>query len=394
MAIILKYHADNGYRASGTGSYSYTWNGSAISATFGTYDWGNMPNATSSYRTAAQRTAVSKLMYHCAVSAESEFGTDATSSGTLYAFTGLSSYFGLDKRYMRFIHKEDYTDKQWKSVIRNEIDKKRPVLYSGDSDDSGHSFVFDGYNDTADQFHINWGWDGSYNGYFRLTSLKGGSMPNYRNDQEMIIGIQKSVTPNASSLTYFGSNGGISVDWEWWGVFYMSVKTTRILLRSYGSFNGILAIALIDSRGNIKEIVAQREAEELEFGYSYTRTFFVAKSFTSQRTDVLRCVSSEDNGRTWSVIYGGESGADLEALDYYSMSSDEIAAPEVHVYSLANSGIVVDSPASEKIHIYTLAGELVFSGMKEAGKVTFSVSLPRGVVIVKGDGWTEKVPVK
>ncbi|MDR1675828.1 MAG: C10 family peptidase [Tannerella sp.] len=392
IAIILKYHADNGYKASGKGSHSYTWNGKTVSATFGTYDWANMPNATSSYKTTTQRTAVSKLMYNCAVSIESKFGTDATSSNSFYAFTGLNNYFGLDKRYMRFIHKEDYTDSQWKKIIRNEIDKKRPVLYGGDPDagDSGHEFVLDGYNDTSDQFHVNWGWDGSYNGYFRLTSLKGGANPNYKNDQEMIIGIQKSVTANASNLTYFGPEGGISVDWK---RFFMRVTASKLLLRSYESFNGRLGIALIDAKGNIKQIVAEREDEELEFGYSYGILFVVNDAFSYLKTDVLRCVSSEDNGRTWNVIYGGESGADLETLDYYSMSVEEIASQDVHVYSIPN-GIVIDSPASETVQIYTLAGQLVFSGVKEAGKATFSVSLPRGVVLVRGDGWAEKVPVK
>ncbi|MDR3250315.1 MAG: C10 family peptidase, partial [Tannerella sp.] len=46
MAIVMKYHADNGFEAAGTGSHSYSWQGQTLKVDFGTYDWKNMPNTT------------------------------------------------------------------------------------------------------------------------------------------------------------------------------------------------------------------------------------------------------------------------------------------------------------------------------------------------------------
>jgi hypothetical protein len=52
------------------------------------------------------------------------------------------------------------------------LDNKRPILFAGlsSSKKEGHAFVCDGY-DIYDNFHINWGWDGYYNGYFAITKL-------------------------------------------------------------------------------------------------------------------------------------------------------------------------------------------------------------------------------
>jgi hypothetical protein len=391
MAILLKYHADNGYKAEGTGSYSYTWEAGkkTLSTNFGSYDFSNMPDRTSLYRNLVQCSAVSKLMYNCAIASESEFGVDGTSSGSFYAFVGLSQYFGFDKRYMRFIQKKNYTDKEWERIIVKEIDEKRPVIYGGDADDAGHQFICDGYNNTAGTYSINWGWDGLYNGYYRLTSLKAGSMPNYKDDQEMLIGVQESVTPNASDIIYYGPNGGLDVMLI--GRHPFIVTANSLIHRSYRTFKGRLGLALADSRGNIKKIVEELEDQELEFGYSY-RKLFIPGEFTFLDTDILRCVSSEDNGKTWRIIYG-ETDPSLELRDLYPMPVEEIAPQTVHARSIPN-GIEIDSPTSETVHIYTLAGQLVFSGEKEAGKASFSVSLPRGVVIVGGSNWTEKAIIR
>ena len=71
----------------------------------------------------------------------------------------------------------------WEDLIRSEINAGRPVLYYGDGCTSTfagatlpcsemHYFVIDGYH-AADPslFHVNFGWTGSGNGFYRLDSL-------------------------------------------------------------------------------------------------------------------------------------------------------------------------------------------------------------------------------
>ncbi len=53
------------------------------------------------------------------------------------------------------------------STIKNELDQNRPVYISLRGEPTGHAAVVDGY-DADGWYHINFGWGGSYNGYFPL----------------------------------------------------------------------------------------------------------------------------------------------------------------------------------------------------------------------------------
>ena len=61
----------------------------------------------------------------------------------------------------------------------------RPIVYRGQGT-GGHAFNFDGFED--DFFHVNWGWSGSSNGYFLVTSLSPGNN-NFSEAQGCISGI-------------------------------------------------------------------------------------------------------------------------------------------------------------------------------------------------------------
>lgn len=63
-------------------------------------------------------------------------------------------------------------DTTWISLIKEDLMKKQPVLYTGVAPSSGHAFVLDGF-DSADRVHVNWGWgyDGYYDGWFDITCL-------------------------------------------------------------------------------------------------------------------------------------------------------------------------------------------------------------------------------
>jgi hypothetical protein len=45
---------------------------------------------------------------------------------------------------MAFIYKSRYTDSDWNSLLKAELDSNRPVFYSGWGS-GGHSFVCEGY---------------------------------------------------------------------------------------------------------------------------------------------------------------------------------------------------------------------------------------------------------
>jgi hypothetical protein len=108
MATVMKYHADNGFQAVGTGSHSYKWNGTTLKVDFGTYDWNSMPKTTGAYVSNSQKDAIARLMYHCGVSIESTYGTSkGTSAYPGDVATSLVNNFGYNPK-IEYIYKSGF----------------------------------------------------------------------------------------------------------------------------------------------------------------------------------------------------------------------------------------------------------------------------------------------
>ena len=225
-AQIMKYW---NHPATGYGSHSYTHSTyGSLSANFGTttYAWSSMPDSLISSTPSAQKTAVATLMYHVGVAVEmdynvlSEGGSGANNynetSGSIVYFGSATvscaenalRYYFKYRSDMHHVNYEDFTQTQWLTMLRNELDNNRPVLYSGRDNSGGHSFVCDGYNNSG-LFHFNWGWGGYCDGYYAVGSLNpsaggagGNTTSTFNLANAMVIGIQ----PNNS----FGGNTSVS----------------------------------------------------------------------------------------------------------------------------------------------------------------------------------------
>jgi hypothetical protein len=89
------------------------------------------------------------------------------------------------------------------------------LIYGGQSTGGGHAFVVDGYEvrDGSGYFHVNWGWGGGGNGYFKINVLNpymsgaGGSSTKdgFSRDQSALIGLQPAKTPTDSYHRYVDS---------------------------------------------------------------------------------------------------------------------------------------------------------------------------------------------
>jgi hypothetical protein len=75
----------------------------------------------------------------------------------------------------------------WDSLIIAHLDRSIPMYYAGWSvpNINGHAFICDGYQDDF-YYHFNWGWSGSYDGYFYTANLNPGGS-NFNLAQELII---------------------------------------------------------------------------------------------------------------------------------------------------------------------------------------------------------------
>ena len=144
-----------------------------------TYDW----NAMSPTQALPE---VQKLLYHAGVSVRMDYGISGSSASTSNVVTALRSYF----RYQdstRMVWRSAYTPEEWDNLIRAELAEGRPVIYRGQGAVGGHAFDVDGVQD-GNWFHINWGWGGSYNGYFLLDDLSPGNWT-FNTAQGAVVGI-------------------------------------------------------------------------------------------------------------------------------------------------------------------------------------------------------------
>ena len=186
MAQVMKYWSNP---VNGIGSHGYTHsNYGYLSADFGatTYDWSNMPHSISS-----SNTPIATLMYHCGVAVEMNYGpsgSGASLGGYNGACNAFKNYFNYDLAAY-FASKNNYEDSTWQNMLRNELDNGRPMVYEGwDGWLSGHVWNLDGYEAVGElyHYHMNWGWGGSYNGYYYLDDLTPGSHY-YSNNQKAVF---------------------------------------------------------------------------------------------------------------------------------------------------------------------------------------------------------------
>lgn len=212
MAQIMYY---NRWPETGTGSHTYQPSilaGESLSANFGetTYQWDKMLPQYDKNSSDESREAVAKLMFHCGVSVNMEYNisSGAASQPIPYAFF---NYFGYDKG-VAYRQRANYSSDEWQGVIINELDHGRPVLATGVASSGGHAFVFDGY-DADGLIHVNWGWGGMSNGYFRTSALNpssqgiGGADGGFNYNQQIITGIQRPQANTYSDVELVSTEG-------------------------------------------------------------------------------------------------------------------------------------------------------------------------------------------
>lgn len=175
----------------------YSWAKDGVGETYHgslehVYDWASMCATTAeNIVSEAASEAVSTLLYDCGLSVNMNYKTDG--SGAVSPIKAFYTNFGFIPTTLRVHHRDCYTADEWLALIKNELSNGRPIYYSAfetsaGGDLSGHAFIVDGYDET-DYVHVNWGWDGTWNGYFPLARLNpGGHL--YKVGQRMTLGIE------------------------------------------------------------------------------------------------------------------------------------------------------------------------------------------------------------
>ena len=307
----MKHH---GYPAKGTGSHSYTWNGKTLTANFEhDYDWASMPAQYDGTNDAAF-DGVARLMADLGVAVEMQYAQSGSAAYIGNLITALQTYFGYSKlSYLASI--DDMEAEAWKEKLRGEIDANRPILYSAsDASVGGHAFVIDGYR--GESFSVIWGWGGYCDGCYQIGALNPQSEgrptgDKYNIGQTAVIGLQPSDgTEKISTMGFMKVSGQLQA---------LNMNVTDVKKGQRGaifsapigntgdrSFTGEVVVALMNAKGEMREIVTSKPFKLTDFapGYFYPAlSFSIESKVDAEPGDYLAIMAKEDGSEEYIELY-------------------------------------------------------------------------------------------
>ena len=310
-AIVMKHH---GYPAKGTGSHSYTWNGKTLTANFEhTYDWTSMPAKYDGTNDAAF-DGVARLMADLGVAVEMQYNKDGSGAYIGNLVTALQKHFGYSK-LSHLMAIEDVGAEAWNGRLRDEIDANRPVLYAAsDPTGGGHASVIDGYKDES--FSVNWGWGGYCDGFYQIGALNPESAgkptgDKYNVGQSAVFGMEPSDgTEKVSSMGFLTNVGRLKV---------LNMNITDVKMGQNGvifsapigntgdqPFNGEVAVALMNAKGEMREIVTSSPLTVVNLaagGYYPSLSFSFVSTVDAEPGDYLAIVAKEEGSSEYIELY-------------------------------------------------------------------------------------------
>lgn len=189
-AQIMNYHR---FPDRGIGSTSYIPQGyprQTVNFYQHTYHYDAMTNHPTSYA-----NEIAKLAYHFGVAIQMNYNADGSGANTTQAKNKLHQTFRFDPAitsYYRDLY-QDSTVTEFYEVLKNEINNKRVVYYSGCTEtfSSCHAYVLDGY-DEDNLFHLNYGWGGASNAFYAIDNFVAGPM-HFDYGSETVVNIKPSL---------------------------------------------------------------------------------------------------------------------------------------------------------------------------------------------------------
>lgn len=310
-AQIMKYHA---YPAHGVGSHSYKWaneNGDSItlSADFAntTYDWANMLNTYSITTPKIQADAVATLMYQCGIACNMKYGRSSTATTSTMA-RELINTFSYDKS-LRPLYKDYAGDTVLLNAIQADLLAGRPVLMRGRTvDDEGHAFVCDGI-DADGLLHINWGWGGKSDGYYRISALApssqgtGGSASNraYTQSVQIFTGIRPDAGGDYVPHLICEKVRILRTSLERKDTVKFVVDTLRN--RGYGTWEGNLRLYIYQNGELYKTRNITKNYTLKSWTVYYSRAYNAVISYPPGEYEIVMSIRSADDEEAYVPLY-------------------------------------------------------------------------------------------
>ncbi|MGH2664970.1 thiol protease/hemagglutinin PrtT [Flavobacterium sp.] len=204
MSQIMNYWQ---YPLTGDGSNSYFISPyGTLAANFGatTYTWTG--SAADRGRIMSDTGISVNMQYSCSSSGAWVLLNDQSGFHPRAAQNSYTSHFRYDTG-IQGVRRTNYSYNNWKDLLRNELNNSRPIQYAGWGNSGGHTWVCDGYHQNfwGTKFHMNWGWNCSNNGMYRLGGI-GGNQSDFPSNEQALINIKPAPCPSNVSITGTYSN--------------------------------------------------------------------------------------------------------------------------------------------------------------------------------------------
>ena len=336
MAQIMHYWS---YPEIGYSSHGYTHNQYGYQyANFGSsfYDYNQMANT---YPTSESQ----ELLYHCAVSVNMNFGIDGSGSQTSRARNALRNYF-IFKNDIDEISASSYSTTQYRNILQNELNSNRPLYVDGCDTDGCHAWNIDGYD--GDYFHNNFGWGGSQNGNYLLSSLNG-----FNYDQGALIGIEPQSLDNPNVVMQEYSYSEFQGDGD-------NVANPGEIIELYVTLENLIPwndaenadIILSTNDESVTIVNEYLSFNNLDVGDSYTNNnspflISLADDITlSNHLLTLTVISTSSNGESSQNLYDININISLDqtGFPYTTTLIDDDGNPYNTVTTIKSSPTIID----------------------------------------------------
>ncbi|MBQ7495015.1 MAG: C10 family peptidase [Bacteroidaceae bacterium] len=133
------------------------------------FDWDNYLLDYRGGWTEAQGLAIALPSLAAGMAVHMNYGLGSSGASVWRALEPLQRALGYGM--VRYYDRVLYTPARWNAMLRHELEQGRPIVYAGHNMDlGGHAFNIDGI-DTQGFYHVNWGYNGYYDGWYDLDLL-------------------------------------------------------------------------------------------------------------------------------------------------------------------------------------------------------------------------------
>ena len=295
-AQIMKFHL---FPSSGMGNHcngnsSYT--SDCVNFSTETYNYAAMPNTLTS-----ANANVAGLMYDLGVSLNMDWGATGSSSTVEDRVYALKAFFKYSpKMYYHSFASYQNDTMALISKIKSELDAGRPLII----DSPNHSYIIDGYN-AKNQFHCNFGWGGSYDGYYNITNVTnaGDSQlnPNFINfyitpmQGELEVNAGYGFDSTVTDTIILGAFGGLA------GEFEFSSTTNWTVYSTVNWFNINLNSSTSDTTSGAPGYYHSNFVAVSQANQGYDRTAYIIFKSTNDEDTIVVIQQGALSGTTTST---------------------------------------------------------------------------------------------